>query len=520
MHYRYFLVSLLLLLVFTEVLIPSPNLLLNDTSLLTDNDSEKENTACQTLGLGEDIMKAMNAVLKSSSFGNIVIDNSYTTEELVQDIFIAGTCFEVSNITYSGDASAIGAFTEGTMGIGLESGIVLSSGSTIDVSGPNNLGSTSTDFGYNTGVYTIDTDLETLANFPGGSNDVAALEFDFIPSLNTVSFDFVFASEEYPEFVDAGYNDAFGFFISGPGIAGPYANGAENIALIPGTTVPITIDNVSATTNSTYYNDNIGGANLEFDAYLDVLTATYTLTPCETYHIKLAVCDMFDGSWDSAVFLGAESFDAGAGANIASIVGSDIMTNDVFEGCSDGFFVFTRESIADLTTPVVITFDISGTAINGSDYVTIPNSITIPAGQTAAILSINGIEDGLTEGIEDVVLTITSLCTCDPPSVSIEILDYIPLTLSGTPETTLCPGETFDFDVNTDTGAGPFQYQWQTPVGSNLTGDSQSIVLGLTDAGTYTSTVTDACMNSQTFAVELLMDGCPCTSGNFNFIQD
>jgi len=52
--------------------------------------------------------------------------------------------------------------------------------------------------------------------------DASILEFDFIPQSDTLKFNYIFGSEEYPEYVNSGYNDVFGFFISGPGIAGPF----------------------------------------------------------------------------------------------------------------------------------------------------------------------------------------------------------------------------------------------------------------------------------------------------------
>ena len=106
--------------------------------------------------------------------------------------------------------------------------------------GPNDQGGAGDDLlGFSGG----DADLDQLAGV--STYDAAVLEFDFIPASDTLTFDYVFGSEEYNEYVCGTVNDAFGFFLSGPGIAGPYTNGAENIALVPGTTTQVSINTVN-----------------------------------------------------------------------------------------------------------------------------------------------------------------------------------------------------------------------------------------------------------------------------------
>ena len=78
--------------------------------------------------------------------------------------------------------------------------------------------------------------LVAIGNSPT-INDAAVLEFDFIAISDTILFDFVFASDEYLEFVNTAFNDVFGFFLSGPGINGPYmvavAQAQHQTALVP-----------------------------------------------------------------------------------------------------------------------------------------------------------------------------------------------------------------------------------------------------------------------------------------------
>ena len=129
------------------------------------------------------------------------------------------------------------------------------------------------------------------------------LEFDFIPEQSELSFQYVFASEEYNEFVGS-FNDVFAFFLDG-----------ENIALVPGTTTPVSVDNVNNFSNAEFYKDNdpsdLGTPTpfrVEYDGFTVVLTAQAVLEPGVPHHIKLALADAGDSALDSAVFLAASSF--------------------------------------------------------------------------------------------------------------------------------------------------------------------------------------------------------------------
>ena len=181
--------------------------------------------------------------------------------------------------------------------IGLGSGVVISTGRVADAPGPN--GTPISDLGTEFNE-PGDAQLTAISGSPLGTFDAAVLEFDFVPSSDTVQFRYVFASNEYMLYVGTGVNDVFAFLISGPGIVGE-----QNVALIPGTMTPVTIDNVNANTNAQYYidNENPPGQTVEYNGFTQVLNALAVLTPCETYHIRLAIADGGDESFDSAVFL-------------------------------------------------------------------------------------------------------------------------------------------------------------------------------------------------------------------------
>lgn len=162
-----------------------------------------------------------------------------------------------------------------------------------------------------------DPDLVAIAG--AAIYDRCVLEFDCIPDGDTLMFSYVFASEEYPEYVCA-INDVFGLFVSGPGLFGPFSGDAVNLACIPGTNEPVGINTVHGgrdnnpndpmcpAQNLQYYLDNTWGLEHVFDGHTTGLLATTVVAPGQLYHFKLAVGDALDNVFDSAVFLKAFSF--------------------------------------------------------------------------------------------------------------------------------------------------------------------------------------------------------------------
>ncbi len=230
--------------------------------------------------------------------------NKYSTEELVKEVLITGSVI-IKNIEYTGNDDAVGYFFEGDPSVCFERGIILATGDVDNASGPNNSPDTKTEFNSNG-----DSDLQKLIkNYQ--TFDASVLEFDFKPSSDTVRFEYIFASEEWPEYVDQGFNDIFAFFLSGKNPAGgKYKN--LNIALIPGTNTPVSIDNINSNKNSQYYYDNSDGETIEYDGLTVPLIAQAVVVPGETYHIKLVICDVGDSDFDSGVFLKATSFFGGS----------------------------------------------------------------------------------------------------------------------------------------------------------------------------------------------------------------
>ena len=234
--------------------------------------------------------------------------NGWTADSLVRNILLDNGV-TISNAKFNGSeriiyCNLIGKFETGSTptNIGMESGLILATGGVSVAVGPNDSDETmvpSTCDAY------YDDDLASIAS--GTTQNVAVLEFDFIPWDNTLTFSFVFGSEEYMEWVGGDYNDVFGFFVEGINPAGGYYD-HQNMALIPGTTDVVSIDNVNLNHNSAYYIDNTGGSTIQFDGFTTLIEVSFNVVPMSNYHIKMAICDVGDEFADSGVFLKAHSF--------------------------------------------------------------------------------------------------------------------------------------------------------------------------------------------------------------------
>jgi hypothetical protein len=447
----------------------------------------------------------------------ISTNSSVGPAELIEDVFIGGGCYEVSGITSTGAAFQNGTFANGLTSIGLDEGVILSTGNINVATGPNNTTSAGTGGGGGG-----DPDLSQIV---GGSPifDVSIIEFQFEPTDSIITFDYVFASEEYCDWVGSQFNDVFGFFLSGPGINGPYSNNAENIALIPNTTTAVAINSVNHVNNTAFYVGNIpagspqfgdpdcaghpvqGGPSVQdcqFDGYTVVLTAVAEVIPCETYTIKLAIADVFDGLYDSAVFLAANSFNNGGIAS-GSGVGTEPNTNIIYEGCTGGYFEFVRED-GDNSMPLVVTFTISpnSTATPGADYTPIPTTIVIPPGSDNFQLPINVFADGIPEGTESIIIELQNACSCETREIEILIEDPPPIEMDPT-EITICEGDDVDLSANASGGVpGNLTYLWSN--GANT--ETITVTPPPIGSAEYYVTVTDDCGNVavDTASVEIL----------------
>jgi hypothetical protein len=203
---------------------------------------------------------------------------------------LVGPGITVSNAVFTGDPSAAGVFDDPAASVGLAGGVVMSSGHVHDVVGPNSSGGTTAIL--NTSG---DPQLDLLLPSPQKTHDAAGLTVDFIPTNPQLAINYVFASEEYTEFVDTQFNDVFAFYVNG-----------VNCAVTPGTQNPITINTVNDHSNALFYVPNEPSIyDTEFDGFTVVLTCRAAVNPGVKNTLKLAIADTSDARLDSAVFLQA-----------------------------------------------------------------------------------------------------------------------------------------------------------------------------------------------------------------------
>ena len=436
--------------------------------------------------------------------------NSMTPQQLAQ--LLAGPGVTVSNVSFTGANVAGGSFSGGLAdGLGIDSGVILSSGSIANAAGPNR-----------------DDQITTVNEAPGDGNldsivgtghttfDAAVLEFDFIPSASTVTFRYVFASDEYNEFVGF-FNDVFAFYIDG-----------QNVALIPGTNTPVAINSVNLNTNSSFYRNNDPSDlgiptpfGTQFDGFTSVLTATATLTPNVSHHIKLAIADTDDFVLDSAVFLQAASFVSQTLTISKSAPASVVSGADLIYTITYGNAGQTSATGVVITDPLPAgTSFVSATAGGQlSAGVVTWNIGTVASGVTGRTVSFTVHVNATSGTVDNSNYTIEG--TGAPPvsgsPVSTAIVQGCPaITLSHPALPGGSVGSAYDQSITASGGTGPFTFSptaGSLPPGLMLSSGGQ--ISGTPTTGgtfSFTATATDAneCSGRRDYAVTIT-SGCAVT---------
>lgn len=355
------------------------------------------------------------------SIGQLVTSIDQTPIQLVDDI-LSGNGITILNVNYTGSDTAIGSFNGSFTNLGLDSGIVMTTGTVLDSVGlysasqgpfgPNNSGSSGFDNNQPgdpllTGLAGVDT------------YNAAVLEFDFIPHGDSIYFNYVFGSEEYPEFVGGGFNDVIGLYLSGPGVSG-----IQNIAILPGGAGVVSIDNINnGNTNSgpcqncQYYIENGTGNTspqdslpyyIQYDGFTVPLKAAAAVTCGETYHMKIAIADAGDWAYDSGLFIKANSFSSFSDAYISfNLNGADLPSTidiDSLNTTADSLyteFYLVNNSLNDIDVNIQrnrlihefgwddnLLLDTVTYNPSGSDLWTSNPSLTIAAGDSVLVRTI------------------------------------------------------------------------------------------------------------------------------------
>lgn len=354
--------------------------------------------------------------------------------------------------------------------------------------------------------------LGLLGNYGGPaptSHDACVLEFDFKPASDSIKFRYIFGSEEYTNFTCTSYNDVMGLFLSGPGIP------TTNIATVPNTNIPVAINSINCGPTGghdstycydligqppapytpyycSYYINNIAGLVCTYDGLTDVLTARAGgLNPCDTYHLKIGVCDISDESRDSGVFLEQASFTSQSvkiDALGTAPTGAATLPY-IVRGCPGGAFVVDMPSVQQPGDSLLLHYQFGGTAVNGVDYAQLADSSYVLPGQSTDTIKINTLAVP-PAGPKTVTFYLYSTYQCNGIST---IIDSATMTIYDslivgvlTPDTTVCIGQSVHI-IGTNYGVTDtfLRYAW-VPSGSL----NDTTLLSPTATPTVTTTYT------------------------------
>lgn len=299
------------------------------------------------------------------------IDTSASAMDMANTMFGAG--INVQSASYSGGSAASGTYSGGDafapQATPSDTGVILSTGRadayTNESGDPNQAANTSHDIG--AGV-DHDADLDQIAGM--NTYDGAIFESDFIPDGSTLTMQIQFASEEYLEFVNSGFNDAVGVWVNG-----------EKADLTVGDG-DITIDNINDTTNQNLYIDNPAGSdavNTEMDGLTVTLTLKAPVNPGQTNAIKIGIADGGDSYYDSNLLIAGDSVQTSVVAHDDSV--------DLRAGSGKNLDVLANDQSHDAGSLTITA--INGQAVVAGDKVVLQSGLEVELGAdgTLAVLS-------------------------------------------------------------------------------------------------------------------------------------
>jgi gliding motility-associated-like protein len=476
-----------------------------------------------------------------------------TAQQMAQRI--SGQGVTISNPVLQCPTGAYGSFSNGqTTNLGIDSGIVLTTGTLTGLNGP-----ASTGMSQSNGApgYAL---LQPIANNQQ-TFDRCLLEFDIVPTCDTLQINYVFGSDEYPTYVNSIY-DVFAFFVTGPNPSGGNYNN-YNIALVPNTNLPVNIGtinngntNTGPCTNCAYYVNNTGGTTIAYNGLTTPLLAKVATFPNQTYHFVLVIADASDDILDSGVFLTFEGLTCQADTVLAVSPDTSICIGDSTLLVASGLVNYTwspATGLSSTTGPTVwasptttTTYYVTGTNVNGTtftDSVTVTVSLPLVSGNfnisdslicsgDSIVLSYTGSQNGTitwlsstngvtwnTIAVNDSVVNINGLSqstqyrvvlsnTCDT-IITTRTVTVVPApNITITQDTSLCLGQSIQLFAS-----GGTSYLWSP---NNMTLSDVNIatpICSTTVSQTYVVTVTNQFGCSAQDSVRITINGLPTVSG-------
>lgn len=316
------------------------------------------------------------------------ISTNVSAMDMAQTIF--GDGVSVVSASYSGDSRSAGVYTDGdAVSPGVtpsDTGVMLSTGRLTGFTNrwgdANRSASTST----NTNGVDNDADFNDLAGI--STYDASILDVDFIPDGDTMSLQFVFSSEEYPEYAGSIYNDIVGVWVNGQVV---------ELSIGTGSTA---VGTVNAANNESLYVDNTGDQyNTEMDGFTATMVLTMPVIPGVVNSLRIGIADVMDSSYDSTLLIAARSAQTALIAGDDSLTVApggtstiDVLANDNGPGNAtltithiNGIAVTAGDSVT-LSTGQVITLNANGTldVTADGDIETVNFSYTVAAGNAAS----------------------------------------------------------------------------------------------------------------------------------------
>jgi Hint domain-containing protein/Big-like domain-containing protein len=367
----------------------------------------------------------------------LTIDSNASAMEMADAIF--GNGVSVLDASYSGDKRASGIYSDGdetspgvTPG---DSGVILSTGRVSKFTNGSGDANKSSSTSTNTSGVNNDAQFNALAG--ANTYDASMLDVDFIPTGDTLTMQFVFSSDEYPEYADSLYNDVVGVWINGSYVPMTISGGDSSVG------------NVNDGNNENLYVDNTDDSyNTEMDGFTVTMTLTIPVNAGEVNSIRIGIADVSDSAYDSSLLIAGDSLQTSLIANADEI--------DIAPDGSKTLDVLANDS--NTTGGSLTITQVNGIAVSSGD------SVTLQSGQTVLLNADGTLTISTDSDEEDVSFTYGISSSTGESDTGFVTVSTVPCFVTGTkihtpggliPVEDLRPG---DLVLTRDDGARPLRW--------------------------------------------------------------